>query len=257
MPAQHWRYYNIRVKSFDTLQFSFKYFCCAGLSSTENLLNRTLIRIILWAIAIFTLIGNSLVLLGRGILKDENKVPLNFIRSLAGSYSSFMTQRITLNFCWLICFIFYYLVYFFFLSPRPTLRDRVIPTDSGRHADGLLPIRHSHSGLAVPRSLSPVLASVDFIAGLYFRRCRGHDLNRGINDYSPRGGGLLAFSHHWCTSRTDQENSFHCSRNCHSFFLSYFLSGFSVAFSVHVNGALPMYSFAIWLHETQPEDSQN
>ncbi|EFX72488.1 hypothetical protein DAPPUDRAFT_290667 [Daphnia pulex] len=54
-----------------------------GLSSTENLLNRTLIRIILWAIAIFTLIGNSLVLLGRGILKDENKVPLNFIRSLA------------------------------------------------------------------------------------------------------------------------------------------------------------------------------
>lgn len=57
----------------------------AGLSSTENLLNRTLIRIILWVIAFFTLIGNSLVLLGRGILKDENKVPLNFIRSLAGS----------------------------------------------------------------------------------------------------------------------------------------------------------------------------
>jgi hypothetical protein len=67
---------------------------CAGLSSTENLLNRTLIRIILWAIAIFTLIGNSLVLLGRGILKDENKVPLNFIRSLAGSYSSFMTHTV-------------------------------------------------------------------------------------------------------------------------------------------------------------------
>ena len=60
------------------------YCILSGLSSTENLLNRTLIRIILWGIAIFTLIGNSLVLLGRGILKDENKVPLIFIRSLAG-----------------------------------------------------------------------------------------------------------------------------------------------------------------------------
>lgn len=92
MPAQHWRYTSIRLDStrFICLQ---NVLFCAGLSSTENLLNRTLIRIILWAIAIFTLIGNSLVLLGRGILKDENKVPLNFIRSLAGSYSLFMTQN--------------------------------------------------------------------------------------------------------------------------------------------------------------------
>ena len=72
---------------FSTILFPINNFIVvrAGLSSTENLLNRTLIRIILWVIAFFTLIGNSLVLLGRGILKDENKVPLNFIRSLAGS----------------------------------------------------------------------------------------------------------------------------------------------------------------------------
>jgi len=56
-----------------------------GLSSNENLLNRELIRIILWVIAIFTLIGNTLVLLGRGLLKEQqnSKVPIDFIRSLA------------------------------------------------------------------------------------------------------------------------------------------------------------------------------
>lgn len=122
MPAQHWRYTSIRL---DSTRFIFlqNVLFCAGLSSTENLLNRTLIRIILWAIAIFTLIGNSLVLLGRGILKDENKVPLNFIRSLAGSYSSFMTQASN-HLCadWFVSS----LTVFIWPFPRPTLRDRAL-----------------------------------------------------------------------------------------------------------------------------------
>jgi hypothetical protein len=64
-----------------------------GLSSRENLLNRSLIRITLWAISIFTLSGNSLVLLGRGVLKDDNKVPILYIRSLAGK--SLVKLRVT------------------------------------------------------------------------------------------------------------------------------------------------------------------
>ena len=65
-------------------------FSWTGLSSTENLLNRELIRIILWVIAIFTVVGNSLVLLGRGMLKEQQtpKVPIDFIRSLAGKTDS-------------------------------------------------------------------------------------------------------------------------------------------------------------------------
>lgn len=120
---------------------------------------------------------------------------------------------------------------FIWPSPRPTLRDRVVLTSSsGRHVDGLLPIRHSHSGLAVPRSLSPVLASVDFIAGLHFRRGRGHDLNRGISPYkrlySPGvgpSGFYLAIGHDWCaSSQTDRENSFHYSWNDRHSFLFFF-----------------------------------
>lgn len=48
---------------------------------------------------------------------------------------------------------------------------------SGRHVDGLLPVRYRHSGFAVPRSVSPVLASVDVVSGLHFRGRRGHDLH--------------------------------------------------------------------------------
>jgi hypothetical protein len=74
----------------------------------------------------------------------------------------------------------------------------------------------------------------------------------------------LAFSHQPISDAHPQkqsapakeENTFSLFNTSFSFIHFTFL-GFSVAFSVHVNGTLPMYSFAIWLHETQPEDSQN
>lgn len=183
---------------FSTILFPINNFIVvrAGLSSTENLLNRTLIRIILWVIAFFTLIGNSLVLLGRGILKDENKVPLNFIRSLAGSLQLIHDLVALEPFLLTDLFdLFYVLTVFYLPSSHLIAGDRVhshtIIRSSGRHVDGLLPICHSHSGLTVSRSLSPVFASMDFVFGLHFCWRCGHDLNRGINDYISPLGDLI------------------------------------------------------------------
>ncbi|KAH0545775.1 hypothetical protein KQX54_002963 [Cotesia glomerata] len=54
-----------------------------GVSSLSDLLSKPLLRVAVWGISVVTLVGNTLVLWGRFIYKDENRVLSIVIRNLA------------------------------------------------------------------------------------------------------------------------------------------------------------------------------
>eukprot|EP00058_Branchiostoma_floridae_P012812 XP_002598300.1 hypothetical protein BRAFLDRAFT_69654 [Branchiostoma floridae] len=56
-----------------------------GISTFENLLANFVLRMSVWVVAIVTCVGNTSVMIGRSIMKHENKVHSLFIRNLCGS----------------------------------------------------------------------------------------------------------------------------------------------------------------------------
>uniref|UniRef100_T1IP50 G-protein coupled receptors family 1 profile domain-containing protein n=1 Tax=Strigamia maritima TaxID=126957 RepID=T1IP50_STRMM len=55
-----------------------------GVSSLDNLLGRPILRLSVWLVGAFTCLGNTVVLWGRMISREENKILSLFIRNLAG-----------------------------------------------------------------------------------------------------------------------------------------------------------------------------
>ncbi|CAH1267413.1 RXFP2 [Branchiostoma lanceolatum] len=56
-----------------------------GISTFENLLANFVLRMSVWVVAIVTCVGNTSVMIGRSIMKHENKVHSLFIRNLCAS----------------------------------------------------------------------------------------------------------------------------------------------------------------------------
>ncbi|XP_066303429.1 relaxin receptor 2-like [Branchiostoma lanceolatum] len=56
-----------------------------GISSLENLLALEFLRVVVWVLAFFTVLGNSFVILGRLLIKNENNVHSLFIRNLCAA----------------------------------------------------------------------------------------------------------------------------------------------------------------------------
>ncbi|XP_019621515.1 PREDICTED: relaxin receptor 1-like [Branchiostoma belcheri] len=56
-----------------------------GISSFENLLANVILRMAVWVVAILICLGNTSVMIGRSVMKQENKVHSLFIRNLCAS----------------------------------------------------------------------------------------------------------------------------------------------------------------------------
>ncbi|KAI8508769.1 peptide receptor 1 [Branchiostoma belcheri] len=56
-----------------------------GISSLENLLANVILRMAVWVVAILICLGNTSVMIGRTVMKQENKVHSLFIRNLCAS----------------------------------------------------------------------------------------------------------------------------------------------------------------------------
>ncbi|XP_078601657.1 relaxin receptor 1-like [Branchiostoma floridae x Branchiostoma japonicum] len=56
-----------------------------GISSLEHLLARGVLRVCVWVIAVLTCTGNTCVMIGRSLMKHENKVHSLFIKNLCAS----------------------------------------------------------------------------------------------------------------------------------------------------------------------------
>ncbi|CAG5093741.1 Similar to RXFP2: Relaxin receptor 2 (Homo sapiens) [Cotesia congregata] len=73
------RFQELSIIIFKTLRYCQIY----GVSSLSDLLSKPLLRVAVWGISVVTLVGNTLVLWGRFIYKDENRVLSIVIRNLA------------------------------------------------------------------------------------------------------------------------------------------------------------------------------
>ncbi|KAI8521328.1 G-protein coupled receptor [Branchiostoma belcheri] len=56
-----------------------------GISSLKNMLALVFLRVVVWVLAFFTVLGNSFVILGRLLIKNENNVHSLFIRNLCAA----------------------------------------------------------------------------------------------------------------------------------------------------------------------------
>ena len=55
-----------------------------GVSSFTDLISYRIHRVFIWIVAVLTIVGNALVLGGRGLAKTENRILAMFVKNLAG-----------------------------------------------------------------------------------------------------------------------------------------------------------------------------
>jgi len=55
-----------------------------GVSSFTDLISYRVHRVFIWIVGVLTIVGNALVLGGRGLAKTENRILAMFVKNLAG-----------------------------------------------------------------------------------------------------------------------------------------------------------------------------
>jgi len=78
-------YQTVSFTSVYCLYFLLFFCCITGVSSFSDLISNKLHRVCLWIIGILTVVGNAMVLGGRGLAKTENRILSCFVKNLAAA----------------------------------------------------------------------------------------------------------------------------------------------------------------------------